>query len=696
MRPPERVARAALVALGLAALAAPSRARAGDASAERFVDFLSVEANEGGSSGGHLGLRLGAVVYHWQSEDDGLLRLSRRDAGDFLYEYAVLESRTLHRSRVAVPDATFERLRDAFQRRWLDESVAADGLAARRADRELIEELVAARRDPARSTATGSPATVSVPAAGLFSAATDDVSPGETSDAVALLRARILREHGGDFLSARAAALRAELAARMPEWIERATVAPAPGPDDEWAPQDGLASEVVDRVAGEMALAVLAAARAPRAEMLRAPSDASGYLGARERRALASWADRLEGDLALLAASDRPGWGSALLLGMARLAALRQSIESGRLVVLDAYPERPTRVSGARLERYRALLPAVLAEARDELAVERSRFSAATDLRESNWTEVETAANRAIELERVVAGGEDLRVAPSPMTPHRSARIGVPTPPLAIATLDRALASAKRREEEWHREIERRFEYQLLTRNCVTEVFRLMDAALADAAPPSGTSDPEPAHGDDGRRHDSEEQPAREDRGAEDPPDSALVRRVGGEGSEKSLPFVPFLAAAAVRERWQVVDEREMPSLRRRVVAAAEREDGVLGGLREASPFTSRLAANARRDSLFLFYADDLLLLRPALGAANLAAGFGATAAGIALAPFDGGDTLVKGLRGVLFSLPELGFVALRKGSYEWVPPAERPTALDDDDVSAGAAARPPDDPKES
>jgi len=685
----------ALVALGLAAaLAAPSRARAGDASAERFVDFLSVEANEGGSSGGHLALRLGPAVYHWQSEDDGLLHISRRNAADFLYEYAVLENRTLHRSRVAVPAATFEHLRDAFQRRWLDESVAADGLTARRADRELIEELVAARRDPARSTATGSPATVPVPAAGLFFAAADDSSRGETSDALALLRGRVLREHGAEFLSARATALRAELAARMPEWIERATAAPPPGPDDEWAPQGGLASEIVDRVAGGMALAVLAAARAPREEMLRAPSDASAHLGSVERRALASWADRLEGDLALLAASDRPGWGSALLLGMARLAALRQSIDSGGLVVLDAYPERPTRVSGARLKRYRALLPAVLAEADGELAQVRARFSGATDLRESGWTEVETAANRAIELERVVAGGEDLRVAPSPMTPHHSARIAVPTPPLAIATLDSALASARLREEEWHREIERRFEYQLLTRNCVTEVFRLMDAALADAAPFSGTSDPEPAHRD-GRRQDSEEQPAREERGAEDPPAYALLRRVGGEGSEKSLPFVPFLAAAAVRERWQVADEREIPSLRRRVVAAAEREDGVLGSLREASPFTSRLAANARRDSLFLFYADDLLLLRPALGAANLAAGFGAAAAGIALAPFDGGDTLVKGLRGVLFSLPELGFVALRKGSYEWVPPAERPT-VDDDDVSAGAAARPPDDPKES
>jgi hypothetical protein len=605
MRPPERVARAALVALGLAAaLAAPSRARAGDASAERFADFLSVEANEGGSSGGHLALRLGAVVYHWQSEDDGLLHISRRNAADFLYEYAVLENRTVHRSRVAVPAATFVRLRDAFQRRWLDESVAADELAARRADRELIEELVAARRDPARPTATGSPATVSVPAAGLFSAATDDLSPGETSDAVALLRARVLREHGADFLGARTTALRAELAARMPEWIERATVAPPPGPDDEWAPQGGLANEVVDRVAGEMALAVLAAARAPRAEMLRAPSDASGHLGARERCALASWADRLEGDLALLAASDRPGWGAALLLGMARLAALRQSIDSGRLVVLDAYPERPTRVSGPRLKRYRALLPGVLAEARDELAVERKRFSAATDLRESDWTEVETAANRAIELERVVAGGEDLRVAPSPMTPHRSARIAVPTPPLAIATLDRALASAKRREEEWHREIERRFEYRLLTRNCVTRS-SASGAASRTQRRPREERRSRPIATADGTRKSSRLRGR-----AEDPPTPRCsAGSAGGARSRLPQPFPRSGGGArALAGRGRARDPLPGGASSQRRSARTASSGAPRGGPLHVPPRGERA-----RGSLFLFYADDLLLLRPAL-----------------------------------------------------------------------------------
>jgi len=64
---------------------------------------------------------------------------------------------------------------------------------------------------------------------------------------------------------------------------------------------------------------------------------------------------------------------------------------------------------------------------------------------------------------------------------------------------------------------------------------------------------------------------------------------------------------------------------------------------------------------------------RPLLGAVNGAAGLGAGAAGVALLHFDHGRLLGSGLRGVVFSLPELAFVNLRKGSFIYVPRAERP-----------------------
>jgi len=94
--------------------------------------------------------------------------------------------------------------------------------------------------------------------------------------------------------------------------------------------------------------------------------------------------------------------------------------------------------------------------------------------------------------------------------------------------------------------------------------------------------------------------------------------------------------------------------------------------LRESNTLTSTVYESNRQDSFFLFFTD-ALPVRPLLGAANLAAGLGASAAGLALLPFDGGYALLSGVKGALFSLPELAFVNLRKGTFDYVERAYRP-----------------------
>ena len=72
----------------------------------------------------------------------------------------------------------------------------------------------------------------------------------------------------------------------------------------------------------------------------------------------------------------------------------------------------------------------------------------------------------------------------------------------------------------------------------------------------------------------------------------------------------------------------------------------------------------------FLFFTDDQVVPRPLFGAMNLLTGLGASAVGVAMLPVDGGETLWAGLRGALFSLPELVFHNIRKGTFE--PPADQ------------------------
>ena len=75
------------------------------------------------------------------------------------------------------------------------------------------------------------------------------------------------------------------------------------------------------------------------------------------------------------------------------------------------------------------------------------------------------------------------------------------------------------------------------------------------------------------------------------------------------------------------------------------------------------------RDSVFLFFTDDVVAARPLMGAANTLVGLGASVAGLAMLPVDGGDVLRGGLRGVLWSLPSSSFENVRKGSFDHVRP---------------------------
>ena len=105
----------------------------------------------------------------------------------------------------------------------------------------------------------------------------------------------------------------------------------------------------------------------------------------------------------------------------------------------------------------------------------------------------------------------------------------------------------------------------------------------------------------------------------------------------------------------------------------AAREPDLLVALRESNVLTAQTHEATDRGGFFLFYTDGPVLLRPLLGALNLGGGLARGALGVIEYPFDHGSALRSGLAGALFSLPELAFQNLRKGTHDYVPPEERP-----------------------
>jgi len=194
------------------------------------------------------------------------------------------------------------------------------------------------------------------------------------------------------------------------------------------------------------------------------------------------------------------------------------------------------------------------------------------------------------------------------------------------------------------RAIEDAYRYELLGRNCVSELFGTVDDALASA--PDGAM-------------------------------AASTRLLGGHIAPGGLTSLPRVAAAAVRRTWRVVAADEIPSYRRYRVGVLERGRPWVA-LRESNVLTSSIYRRSEHDSIFLFFTDGAVAARPLLGAVNGVAGLLVTAAGLAVAPVDRGALLVGGVRGVVYSLPELAFVNIRKGTFPDATP-------DDADALVGA-----------
>jgi len=292
----------------------------------------------------------------------------------------------------------------------------------------------------------------------------------------------------------------------------------------------------------------------------------------------------------------------------------------------------------------------LLDEARGELDVARRRFTSSDARRETDFTRLESAANRFNELFRGLTERRDVRVQSGPLVPSRAARrTDLVLPTRDTAALEGDLSVARLRERATEQQLQQRYAYNLITRNCVSEIFRGLNSAMAEVGE------------------------ARDDVRAARLHDVSKSRLGGYLEPGASLSFIPFVSTQAVRETYNVTDTQQLASYRsRRVAQMYGRENPLLVFLRESNTLTSTVYTPSWRDSFFVFFTDSVAT-RPLFGGVNLVAGLGASAVGLAALPFDGGATLLAGVKGALFSLPELGFINLRKGTFDYVERPYRP-----------------------
>lgn len=614
---------------------------AGDASGSSSFSYLYIEANEGDSSGGHVGIRFDDSVYHFQNQG-GLLVLDRVDARAFIHGYTLVANRDIHISRVAVAADDRARLRGAFARRMQQQGRQLEVLSSLDADRLLLEQWT-------RAAETGStvPATPGIPALGYFDEVSGDGGDAEESpspnEIVVALHARIEERYGAAFLAER----RTEGLARLGE-IARddpaAWEAEPPAATDDAPPfASGWARRYTDAASGIAALEVLARGAGLRPDALIEPAGADYTLDGGEIERLRRERAQLEDRLVRLAGSARPDWGVPFLVGLARLEGVHESLRRGRWVVLDLIPLDAARIPGRVIAGRRDLAMRVAAVRHAEATEARHAWLIDRNAGELAWARIENTINRTHELEQSLAHELDLRWSRRILLPLRPAPLAHSLPRSADrAQLALNLERVRSRHSHYAEAMRSLHGYELLRRNCVSEVFQTLNHALGDSIETS-------------------------------------QRVLGGHvDGRDALSFVPFISAAAVDNEYRVVERHVAPSFRNRELAhMREHENDVWVALRESNTITAHSYRRGAADSFFLFFTEGAPLLRPPLGALNLAGAIGESLFGLSRIPTDGGATIASGLGGGLMSLPELFFFNIRKGSNDWIDPSAHSSGSD-------------------
>jgi len=349
-------------------------------------------------------------------------------------------------------------------------------------------------------------------------------------------------------------------------------------------------------------------------------------LDAAERAGAARHADAQRDAVLALLGSSRPDRGHALALAAARHQALRRSAERGVAVLLDPYTE---------VERERAgdaAGPATWAHRADEIAAVlrtgRRVVLGAKSFDEAQYHLLELGAGLYREYARGAAGGP-VRKLPRSAIPAAARSVAF-RPAADPATLAAAEREARRALAAQDRRLAALYPYGVVRRNCVTEIVRLLNDAFDGEAERALGAELEPGAGFD---------------------------------------FVPFAFFGSVTSRLRVAELEIVPSHREREVARVLAGDARLPRrLRESVTFSSSIYTPRWRDGSFLFFTDDVFWRRPLLGLANLGFAAGSLVPGVAAAPFDGGRRARAAGSGLWYSLPELFFFNIRKGTFEWVP----------------------------
>ncbi len=613
-----------------------------------YIDYLYINSGEGSASGGHSAIQFEREVFHFQHVEPGLLRIFRDDFSAFKFNYSYLENRTIEGHRIEVADQVFQNLRDAFNHRFLIQNQQFTRLKALQDDLALLKalkQLSLTTPDP------GTVSTVELKALGYFLSdyqagqrwmGSENESPQHNTSAAQLKQA-VIATYGDTFLAQKRQQIWAQLQALKPaaaskpiELTEQDYVDYPPGFSQRY--QNGLLNLA--------ALEVLERELVPRQETLLTSTQTRLKLDDKAISKLAEFRQTLCQDLIKLMRSERGDWGYPLLVGMARLHALDQSIQTGYLVVLDRCLPSDTTTKGQEIAP--ESLEDAISQAETLLDKARQGLHKSAGLDERSYNEIELAGSRWLKIQAIPHSKDSILLPTLSNTPAVSAKANLVSLAITPDQLDSHIQALSQQLDVYAGQLRMLYDYQLLSRNCVTEIFRVINTNLKQQVVTDKAGKPAAA---------------------------AQIRQtseqwLGGYIEDQALNIIPFVAFDAVANAYRVDASYRLSTYREQQIETQYRyQPNILVDLSESNTLSSTIYHRHGEDSAFLFFTQDAVWPRPLLGSVNLAVAAGQTLYGIIALPWDAGKNLRMSLKGMLVSVPELFFFNIRKGSFPQLLP---------------------------
>jgi len=615
-------------------------------------EYLYVEASEGNSSGGHSAIQFGDEIYHYQHHDSGLIRLLRQNKQEFHFLYRFLQNRRIHLSHIEVSEETFNRLEEHFKLQFLAQDQQFKQLNNLYNDRILLRRLIYKQGADDTFLDADFSTVLRLNGAGLFYAEQALDSPKKdmpirdinavrfrSSLIIEMLRKKIEQNYGQDYLPHRREQIATRIKTLTPgHWP---SVKPILSKDNFPPAINPFADSYEDNLTGLVAIKVLMEDQPLKHDAFFVTHES---VTPEEKKVLERLRDQLTLSLLKSVNSGRPDWGYAVLVNMARFIAIDLSLQWGLWVFIDDFAIDSEWVGTDQFAQYAEQMQSQINDAQVNLTQTRKALLNSDSLTEADYSKLEMSANRYFEL---LNGKQHKAIRYIGEKPLPTKSIGLPdwiVPELTPQQLKTALNELDNYESRFLQELAEHYRYNLLTRNCVTELFRTIDQALLQ----QDKADIEQSKQVELLMKES-------------------TKRLGGNISA-AYNFIPFVSFQSVQDHYNVTASKVLNSYRdQQLEKLYARNSGLMSVLRESNTLTSSLYAYNQDDAFFVFFTDDSLVLRPIFGLFNTAAGIGQSIFGFLSWPFDSGKNLKSGATGVLMSLPELLFFNMRKGSYKYL-----------------------------